>query len=315
MVFFLLNCLGIRGSCRRGSNGAAAIPRFHITQIPDDGVNQLLKQKMPVSIAEDKSMEAIPALQPNTQVKRVSNWKPYHNASVAVSSALTSSATARQQQHSMNMILYEEGEYVKLFEENKKTSFVELKEEDQSGKFIRTPTPDALVTFNELECKEDIVSMPLINEEKDSVENEDFNSEVRENASLTIDLESNLIASAEYEALIELFPIGHSSADNLEPEVNSLPLHGEDANILGEKSDLELESGQPAFSEMELSLENLFFDPSEAECSQMVSFDDHQPSILTELRMPLRCKTRVTEMATWFEKQMASPDHNETFEN
>ena len=313
MVFFLLNCLGIRGSCRRNSNGAAAIPRFQITQIPDDGINQLLKQKKPAM--EEKSVEPEPVPEPNIKAKRVSNWKPYHNASMAVSSALTSSASARQQQHSMNLILYEEGEYVKLIEENKKSAFVELKEEDQAGKFIRTPTPDALVTFAEIECNEEGATKYSGEDEKEAVEGRiDDSNDKKDNASTEIEREQSVIINEECEALPEILKSEIPTVINdIESEMVPIPL--QDLQRSEEAGDLVSKSEEVDLGEREMSLENLFSSPLEAEYINVESLSGLQVPKSMEIRMSLRCKTRVTEMATWFEKQMACPEHNEIFEN
>jgi hypothetical protein len=308
MVFFLLNCLGIGKNRRRSSNGSAPVPRFQITQIPDDGIKKLLK---PNQVAvEEKINEPVPASQPNTQAKRISYWKPYHNASVAVSSALTGSSSARLP--SMNMILYEEDEYVKLAEENKKSSFIPIAEEEQVGTFKRTPTPDALVTFDEFEGNEvvsaEIEVCPEIIQINDSKE-EEFESQT-ESEPMAFDIGESVSEISPEALLVESMIPG--------PELIPLPsLEEEEITLCEMEKEITIEKEEPEkeFEKVEISMENLFSELSEAASYIHLAPSTPLSETPLEMRMSLRCKTRVNEMATWFEKQMAYPEHNETFEN
>lgn len=291
-------------SCFRGkrrSNTSAAIPHFQITQIPEDGVNALLQRKRHPEVSEE-----IAAPAPAAPVSATSNWKPYHNATVAVSSVL-------KQRNPQPPLAAED-----YYHQQHELSRVEepLKDEPEKKKMIRSPTPDALALFetNELPASStmtdsiaaslvDLESLLLLPPVDDSELFEDQNNE-------TAVILGDPILNHELEELFK--------EAEFEPIQDEQQRNGEIGDEQWNEVETEKEQQQKALIEvedLELALEVLFLEalvPTSV-LDSTIDSGDLTPNTLA-LRLPMRCKTRVTEMATWFEKQMSHPEHNETFQ-
>lgn len=299
MVFF--SCF--RG--RRKSSSGAAIPHFQITQIPEDGVNALLQRKRKVEMEEKVELPAVvPIASPST-----SNWKPYHNATVAVSSVLKRNNPLPPEHEFYTTTLNLPSQEL-------------LKDEPEQKKLIRSPTPDALTLF----ADEPSSNTPI--GPSSSVESLNTTSSRVESLDEMIDLESlppvppvddiELLELAEPAVSIEQVkqilndPVLNQELDNLQNSNNS----DKDFDGGDQQPHAIANMDDEVNEDLEIALEGLFLEAPELVSLMNSTIDsgDMTPNTLA-LRLPMRCKTRVTEMATWFEKQMNHPEHNETFQH
>ena len=139
MGFFLANCIG-KGKKRRNSMGASTIPRFQIPQLPDDDVNGLVNRDK-IACEWKKPAGQMMTFLESDQVKY---WKPFHNA--IVSNVPTTDSTDIQPNYPISTRNDEREECTAIIE---KSTAEPLKDEDQTRKLVRTPTPDALLTFTD----------------------------------------------------------------------------------------------------------------------------------------------------------------------
>jgi hypothetical protein len=145
MGFFLANCLGM-GKKRRNSMGASPIPRFQIPIVPDDGVNRLCNRDKFAPVEGDNKL--IDRTITYKESDKAKNWKPFLNACRVINDVTVpkvDSTITMELQSSLSLENCQKDEF--SGKEQGHTEVVPLKEEDQMRKLIRTPTPDALLTF------------------------------------------------------------------------------------------------------------------------------------------------------------------------
>ena len=282
------------------------MPHFQITQIPEDGVNQLLQRKKKAESGEPE--ETAPRAQPQPATT-TSSWKPYHNATVAVSSVLKRS--------NQPPIMPEEDFYHQQQQQQQQPPAIVLeflKEEQEMKRLIRTPTPDGLALIDDVK-EEDKVAV-LSGSSVQSLPPIPFVDEQE-----LLDVLADPVLNEE---LDNLFAEEHQQVEAVEEiplaEVKE-PICIEDeitiaANEVAKESEHESEHESEANdSDLEMAMEALFLEEPQSASLFDSTMDsgDMTPNTLA-MRLPMRCKTRVTEMATWFEKQMTTPEHNETFQ-
>ena len=299
MPFF--SCFG-----RRSKRTTAAVPHFQITQIPEDGVNQLLQRKKKAESGEPE--EAAPRALPQPATS-TSSWKPYHNATVAVSSVLKRS--------NQPPIMPEEDFYHQQQQQQQQPAVVLefLKEEQEMKRLIRTPTPDGLALIDDVK-EEDKVAM-LSGSSVQSLPPIPFVDDLE-----LLDVLADPVLNEE---LDNLFAEEHQQAEVVEEmllaEVTAEPIAEEpiciedEITIAANEIANEVTEVEKNDSDLEMAMEALFLEEPQSASLFDSTMDsgDMTPNTLA-MRLPMRCKTRVTEMATWFEKQMTTPEHNETFQ-